>query len=95
MKEAVIVDACRSPIGRAGDRGVYRSITGRDLMRPALRAIVERNKLDPAKIDDIVLGSAGGGWGGRSSSLLANFPDPLKQLPSPRTISRTMMPISS
>jgi acetyl-CoA acetyltransferase family protein len=74
MKEAVIIDACRSPIGRAGDRGVYRAISGRDLMRPVLRTIVERNKLDPGLIEDIVLGSAAGRWGGRNSGMLAGFP---------------------
>ncbi|MDP2919529.1 MAG: thiolase family protein [Dehalococcoidia bacterium] len=74
MKEAVIIDACRSPIGRAGDRGVYRAISGRDLMRPVLKTVVERNKLDPALVDDVVLGSAAGRWGGRNSVMLAGFP---------------------
>ena len=58
MKEAVIVDACRSPIGRAGDRGVYRAIGFIDLMVPVLKGIIERNKLDPNLIDEIVIGSA-------------------------------------
>ncbi len=59
MKAAVIIDACRSPIGRAGDRGVYKSIGHADLMVPVLQTIVERNNLDPAEIDDVVTGSAG------------------------------------
>ena len=58
MKEAVIVDACRSPIGRAGDRGVFKAIAFTDLMAPVLNGIVERNKLDPNLIDEIVIGSA-------------------------------------
>ncbi len=58
MKEAVIVDACRSPIGRAGWRGVYRSIAYTDLMVPVLKAIIERNNLDPNLIDDVIIGSA-------------------------------------
>ena len=58
MKEAVIVDACRSAIGRAGDRGQYRTLGPFDLMVPVLQAIVERNKLDPNLIDDICMGSA-------------------------------------
>jgi len=58
MKEAVIVDACRSPIGRAGDRGVYRSIGYTDLMAPLLNTVLDRNKLDPNLIDEIVIGSA-------------------------------------
>ena len=75
MKEAVIVDACRSPIGRAGDRGAYRAIGPFDLMVPVLKAIVERNKLDPNLIDDITMGSAAlGGAMIRNILLVAGFP---------------------
>ncbi|UCH43091.1 MAG: thiolase family protein [Dehalococcoidales bacterium] len=75
MKEAVIVDACRSPIGRAGDRGVYRAIGPVDLMVPVLKAVVERNKLDPNLIDDICMGSATlGGAMIRNILLVAGFP---------------------
>jgi len=75
MKEAVIVDACRSPIGRAGDRGVYRAIGPIDLMVPVLKAVVERNKLDPNLIDDIIMGSAAlGGAMIRNILLVAGFP---------------------
>ena len=76
MKEAVIVDACRSPIGRAGDRGVFRTIGFVDLMVPVLKAIVERNKLDPSLIDEIVIGSAGTISGAMSRNILltAGFP---------------------
>ena len=59
MKEAVIVEALRGPIGRAGDRGVYRSIGYIDLMVPVLKALFQRTKLDPAKVDEFCLGSAG------------------------------------
>lgn len=58
MREAVIVDACRTPIGRAGDRGVFRSIGYTDLMAPLLNAVLERNSLDPNLIDEVVIGSA-------------------------------------
>jgi len=58
-REAVIVDACRSPIGRAGDRGVFRSIGFIDLFVPVLKTVIDRNKLDPRLIDDVVIGSAG------------------------------------
>jgi len=73
MKDAVIVDACRSPVGRAGDRGVYRAIGPADLMVPVLKAIMERNNLDPAEVDDIVMGSAGLS-GIRGMLLVAGFP---------------------
>jgi acetyl-CoA acetyltransferase family protein len=58
MPEAVIVDACRSPIGRAGDRGVYKAIGFVDLTVPVLNAIIGRNQLDPNLIDEVVIGSA-------------------------------------
>ena len=75
MKEAVIVDACRSPIGRAGDRGAYKAIGFIDLMVPVLNTIVERNKLDPNLIDEVVMGSAAiGGAMARNILLTAGFP---------------------
>ena len=74
MREVVIVDACRSPVGRAGDRGVYRAFTGRDIMKPVIKAIIARNKLDPNMIDDVTLGSATGGWGGRIQAMIAELP---------------------
>ena len=76
MKEAVIVDACRSAIGRAGDRGVYRAVGPNDLMVPVLNAVLERNKLDPNLIDEIVIGSAGtiSGAMTRNILLVAGFP---------------------
>ena len=75
MKEAVIVDACRSAIGRAGDRGIYKAIGPVDLMVPVLKAVVERNKLDPNLIDDICMGSAAlGGAMIRNILLVAGFP---------------------
>jgi acetyl-CoA acyltransferase len=58
IREAVVVDACRSPVGRAGDRGVFRTIGPVDLFLPVLKTIIERNKLDPKLIDDICIGSA-------------------------------------
>jgi acetyl-CoA acetyltransferase family protein len=73
MKEAVLIDACRTPIGRAGDRGVFRAIAHPDLMIPVLQTLVKRNHLDPALIDDIVLGSVGLG-GIRQILLAAGFP---------------------
>ena len=76
MKEAVIVDACRSPIGRAGDRGVFRTIGPNDLMIPVLKAIIERNKLDPNLIDEVVIGSAAtiGNAMTRNTVMIAGLP---------------------
>jgi len=57
-KEAVLVDAARTPFGRAGNRGVLKDITHVDFMVPLIKAIVERNKLDPNSIDELTVGSA-------------------------------------
>ena len=77
-KEAVIIDACRSPIGRAGDRGVYRTISAVEMMVQVLQALMKRNNLDPALVDEVVMGSAGTaqGMGGvRPMLLVAGFPE--------------------
>jgi acetyl-CoA C-acetyltransferase len=79
MAEAVIVDAVRTPIGRAG-KGSLRAVRADDLAAIPLRAILERNpQLDPADLVDVMMGAAGGsgeqGYNiGRNASLLAGLP---------------------
>src|SRR5213075_1936691 len=56
MPEAVIVDAIRTPIGRAG-KGSLKSLRADDLAALPLKALVERNpELDPSTINDIMMG---------------------------------------
>jgi acetyl-CoA C-acetyltransferase len=56
MPEAVIVDAIRTPIGRAV-KGSLKSVRADDLAAIPLRAIVERNpQLDPKSIVDVMMG---------------------------------------
>ena len=58
MKTAVVVDACRSPIGRAhAEKGVFRDVRSDDLAVMVVRALVERSGIDPAAIEDVVLGN--------------------------------------
>jgi acetyl-CoA acetyltransferase family protein len=57
-KEAVLIDAVRTPFGRAGARGVLKDITHVDFMVPLVKAIVERNKFDTNLIDEFLVGSA-------------------------------------
>jgi acetyl-CoA acyltransferase len=53
-REAVIVDCARSPFGkRKGALAVWHPT---DLLGTVLRALVERNDIDPARIDDVVGG---------------------------------------
>jgi acetyl-CoA C-acetyltransferase len=79
MADAVIVDAVRTPIGRAG-KGSLRSVRADDLAAIPLRALLDRNpQLDPAQIADVMMGAAGGsgeqGYNvGRNALLLAGYP---------------------
>ncbi len=58
MKSAVIVDCVRTPIGRAHkDKGVFRDVRSDDLAAGVVRALVERTGIDPAEIEDVVLGN--------------------------------------
>jgi acetyl-CoA C-acetyltransferase len=56
MPEAVIVDAIRTPIGRAG-KGSLKSVRADDLAAIPLRALIERNpELEQGSIGDIMMG---------------------------------------
>ena len=56
LREAWIVDAVRTPIGRYG--GALAGVRPDDLAALVLRAIVERTGLDPALVEDVILGCA-------------------------------------
>src|SRR5208282_1294873 len=78
MPEAVIVDAIRTPIGRAV-KGSLRSMRADDLGAIPLRALIERNPaLDQKSIGDVMMGCGYGegesGYNiGRIASLLAGI----------------------
>jgi len=79
MSNAVIVDAVRTPIGRAV-KGSLKDVRADDLAAIPLRAILERNpQLDPATIVDVMMGAASGegeqGYNvARNALLLAGYP---------------------
>ena len=54
MRRAVIVDAVRTPIGRHG--GALAAVRPDDLAAGVIRALVDRNGLDPTGIDDVIFG---------------------------------------
>ena len=78
MPEAVIVDAIRTPIGRAV-KGSLKSVRADDLAAIPLRALIERNpQLDQSTIGDVMMGCGYGegeaGYNiGRLASLLAGI----------------------
>jgi acetyl-CoA acetyltransferase family protein len=54
VQQAVIVDAVRTPVARRN--GKYKDIHPVDLASIPLKALVERNQLDPALIEDVIMG---------------------------------------
>lgn len=59
MKEVVIVDGVRTPIGVFG--GALRSLSAQDLGVVVTKALLERTKLDPAGISEVIWGCVGQG----------------------------------
>ncbi|HWO90006.1 MAG TPA: acetyl-CoA C-acyltransferase [Gemmatimonadales bacterium] len=77
MPEALIVEALRTPIGRAG--GALASVRPDDLAAIPIKAVVERTGVVPASIDDVILGCANGAGEdnrnvARMAALLAGLP---------------------
>ncbi len=56
MREAWIVEALRTPVGRYG--GALASIRPDDLAAIAIRAVIDRSGIDPALVEDVILGCA-------------------------------------
>lgn len=57
MREAVIVSTARTPIGKAY-RGAFNNTQGQELAGHAIAQAVRRAGIDPAEIDDVILGCA-------------------------------------
>jgi acetyl-CoA C-acetyltransferase len=78
MPEAVIVDAIRTPIGRAG-KGSLKTVRADELAAIPIRTLIERNpEVDFAQTNDVLMGAASGvgeqGYNvGRNASLLAGL----------------------
>jgi acetyl-CoA acyltransferase len=56
MREAVIVDAVRTPIGRGKPGGALSSWHPADLLAETLHRLVERSGVDPERLDDVIAG---------------------------------------
>ncbi|HCK42758.1 MAG TPA: acetyl-CoA C-acyltransferase FadA [Planctomycetaceae bacterium] len=58
MNSAVVVDCCRTPIGRAHpEKGVFRDVRSDDLAVAVLSQLIQRTGIDPAEIEDVLLGN--------------------------------------
>src|SRR5262249_11669677 len=56
MADAFVYDHVRTPRGRGKADGALHEVTSLSLASGALRAIKDRNELDPVLVDDVVLG---------------------------------------
>jgi acetyl-CoA acyltransferase len=78
MQNAVIVDAVRTPLGKRN--GKLKDVHPVELAAHTLRALVERNDVDPALIEDVIMGCVMqvGDQAvniGRNAALSAGFPE--------------------
>lgn len=76
----VVVACCRTAIGRSHpQRGLFRQVRGDELAAAVVRAVVERSGVDPATVEDVVLGATQqrgelGGNVARCAALMAGLP---------------------
>ena len=99
MREAVIVSTARTPIGKAY-RGAFNDTQGQELGGHAIRHAVDRTGVDPAEIDDVVMGAAlqQGSTGGniaRQCAVRAGLPNTVAAMSLDRQCSSGMMAIAT
>ncbi|ORA35025.1 thiolase family protein [Mycobacterium aquaticum] len=56
-RDAVIVGAVRTPIGKGKANGALHGVKSADLLAHSLRELVDRTGIDPAQIDDVISGA--------------------------------------
>ncbi|HVI32108.1 acetyl-CoA C-acyltransferase [Phenylobacterium sp.] len=98
MREAVIVAAKRTPIGKAY-RGAFNNTYGATLGAEAIRAVVEQAGVDPGEIDDVAMGSAlqqgtTGNNIARQAALRAGLPNTVSGMTIDRQCSSGLMGVS-
>ena len=99
MRSAVIVSTARTPIGRAY-RGAFNNLPSPTLASHAIKAAVERAKIDGAEVQDVVMGSAlqqghQAGNIARTSLLRAGLPTSVSGQSIDRQCSSGMMAIAT
>ena len=98
MREAVIVSVARTPIGKAY-RGAFNDTEAPALSGHVAREAVARAGIDPASIEDVVMGCAGqqGTQGyniGRLTAAAAGFSDAVAGMSLDRMCASGLMAIS-
>lgn len=80
MKEAVIIDAVRTPIAKGKPTGALAGVHPVDLHAHAIRALISRTGIDPLLVDDVIAGAVGqigeqSGNTARWAALAAGLPE--------------------
>jgi len=99
MREAVIVSTARTPIGKA-HRGAFNNTQGQELTAHAISNAVKRAGIDPAEVEDVVIGCAlqQGSTGGnvaRQALLRAGLPVTVAGMTIDRQCSSGLMAIAT
>ena len=99
MREAVIVATARTPIGKAF-RGAFNDTQAQQLGGHAIRHAVKRAGIDPAEIEDVVMGAAiqQGSTGGniaRQSAMAAGLPTTVSGMSMDRQCASGLMAIAT
>ncbi|MET4701589.1 acetyl-CoA C-acetyltransferase [Constrictibacter sp. MBR-5] len=99
MREAVIVATARTPIGKAY-RGAFNNLEGPTMGGIAAKAALQRAQLDPAEVDDVIMGAAlqQGSTGynvGRQIAIAAGMPASVAGMTMDRQCSSGLMAIST
>src|SRR5436190_2293560 len=98
MREAVIVAARRTPIGRAY-RGAFNNTYGATLGGHALAAVIEQAGIEPGEVDDVAMGAAlqqgtTGNNIARQAALRAGLPNTVSGMTIDRQCSSGLMGVS-
>ena len=99
MRQAVIVSTARTPIGKAY-RGAFNNTSAQALGGHAVMNAVERAKVEPAEIEDVIMGAAlqqgsSGGNVGRQVALRAGLPTSVPGMSIDRQCASGMMAIAT
>ena len=99
MREALIVSTARTPIGKAY-RGAYNNTLAPTLAGVAIAEAVKRSGVDPAQVDDVIMGAAlqqgtTGGNIGRMAALAGGLPATVSGMSIDRQCSSGMMAIAT
>ncbi|WP_018296235.1 thiolase family protein [Corynebacterium lubricantis] len=97
LKDAFLVSGARTPVGRYG--GALSSVRPDDLAALAIKTVVQDAGIDPAVVDEVILGNANGAGEenrnvARMAWLLAGFPDTVPGMTVNRLCASGMSAIS-